>query len=111
MNVIFCYQDIWDLVKNGVRSIGEDATDDQKTAHKDLKQKYYKDLFMIHQCIDSYNFEKAGDVKSTKEAWDILEKLFAGAEKVKEVSYKVIKEHMNCFRWKKVKASLIPSLG
>lgn len=55
-------------MKNGVRSIGEDATDDQKTAHKDLKQKYYKDLFMIHQCIDSYNFEKAGDVKSTKEA-------------------------------------------
>lgn len=37
MNVVFFYQDVWDLVKNGVTPpISKNATDAQKAAHKDL---------------------------------------------------------------------------
>ena len=85
MMVVFCYQDLWDLVKNEVTPIEENATDEQKAAHKDLKKKDYKALFKIHQYVDLDNFEKVGDVNSTKEAWDILEKSFGGVKKVKEV--------------------------
>lgn len=35
---------------------------------------------MIHQCVDSDNFEKVIDVESEKEAWEILEKSFGGGE-------------------------------
>lgn len=85
MNVVFCYQYLWDLVKNGVTPIGENAMDEKKATHKYLKKKDYKALFLIHQCVDPDNFEKVGDVDSKKEVCDILEKSFGGAEKVKEV--------------------------
>lgn len=48
--------------------------DEQNVAHKDLKKKDYKTLFLIHQCVDSNNFEKVCDIDSAKETWDILEK-------------------------------------
>lgn len=42
VGVVFSYQDLWDLVKNGLTPIGENTTDEQKAAHKDLKKKEYK---------------------------------------------------------------------
>ncbi|XP_050890208.1 uncharacterized protein LOC127095580 [Lathyrus oleraceus] len=78
MNVFLYYHNLWDLIKNEVTSIGENVTDEQKTAHKDLKKKDYKVIFVIHQCVDPHNFEKIGDADSAKEAWDILEKSFGG---------------------------------
>lgn len=51
MKVVFCYQDLWNLVKNKLTSIGENDTDEQKVAHKDLQKKDYKALFLIHQCV------------------------------------------------------------
>ena len=85
IKVVFCYQDLWDLVKEGVATLAEAATDQEKAAHKELKKKDYKALFIIHQCVDADNFEKVSDAESAKEAWEILEKSFGGAEKVKEV--------------------------
>lgn len=80
-----CYQDVWDLMNIEVTPIGENATDEQKTAHKYLKKKDYKTFFIIHQCVDLDNFEKVRDVDSSKDACDILEKSFVGVEKVKYV--------------------------
>lgn len=97
MNVVFCYHDPWDLVKNYVTPIGDNATNEQKVAHKDLKKKDYKTLFIIHQCVDPDNFEKVCDVDSTKEAWDILEKSFGGVEKVKEVRLQIQKRMYELF--------------
>lgn len=37
--VVFFQQDLWDLMKNGVTSIGENVTNEQKDAHKDLRKK------------------------------------------------------------------------
>jgi len=65
--------------------LAEAVMDQEKAAHKELKKKDYKALFIIHQCVDAYNFENVSDAESAKEAWEILEKSFGGAEKVKEV--------------------------
>jgi hypothetical protein len=75
---VLCYQDIWNLVKNGVTPNGDRTTNDQKATYKELKNKDYKVLFTIHQCVDANNFE------SSKEAWDILDQFFDGDEKVKK---------------------------
>ena len=56
---------------------------EENDAHKELKKRDYKALFMIHQCIDVDNFEKVSDVELEKEPWEILEKSFGGTEKVK----------------------------
>lgn len=62
MKVILCYQDVWDLMKNGLTPISDNATDEQRVAHKYLKKKDYKSLFIIHLCVDPYNFEIVSDV-------------------------------------------------
>lgn len=55
-------------MKNEVTPVGENATDEQNVAHKDLKKKDCKALFLIHQCVDPVNFENVSDVDSTNEA-------------------------------------------
>ena len=57
MKFVFCYQDLWDLVKEGLEPLKQNAIEEEDVAHKELK-KYYKALFIIHQCISPYNFER-----------------------------------------------------
>lgn len=85
MGVIFGFQDVTDLVKNGIPEEVEGATDAQTAAHKAMKKKDCKALFLIHQCVDDANFEKIAGAKSSKEAWDILQQSYEGAAKVKQV--------------------------
>src|ERR1051325_10978836 len=85
MKVLFRYQGLWDLVKDGVKELEEDASEEEKQEHTESEKKSYKALFIIHQCLSPNNFEKVSDTESAKEAWDILEKSFVAAEKVKEV--------------------------
>jgi flavorubredoxin len=56
MKVVFCYQDMWNLVTEGMSTIGANATDEEKAAHKELKKRDFKALFIIHQCVDPDNF-------------------------------------------------------
>lgn len=91
MKVVFRFQDMWNLVTEGVPILGGKATDEDKLANNELKKKDFKALFIIHQCVDPDNFEKVGDCESSKEAWDILAQSFGGAEKVKEVKLQTFK--------------------
>lgn len=38
MNVVLCYQEVWDRVKNGVTPLSDHAIDDQKNAHRKLRR-------------------------------------------------------------------------
>jgi hypothetical protein len=42
-------------------------------------------LFLIHQCVDSANFEKISSATSSKQAWEILQNAHGGGDKVKKV--------------------------
>ena len=55
-------------MKEGVATLAEAATDQEKAAHKELKKKDYKALFIIHQYVDANNFVKVSDAESAKEA-------------------------------------------
>lgn len=48
MKEVFGYQDIFEVIKNGVKVIESDETPAQKVAHKEEKTKYFKALYMIH---------------------------------------------------------------
>jgi hypothetical protein len=48
-------------VKIGVPSIVACDTEEEKATNKESKKRYYKALFIIHQCVDADNFEKVGD--------------------------------------------------
>ena len=44
-----------------------------------------KAQFLIHQCVDVANFGKTSKAMIIKEAWDILNKAYGGANKTKKV--------------------------
>lgn len=58
----------------------------------------YNALYLIHQCVDVYNFEKVGDYEYSKQARKILEKSYTGAEKEKVVRLQTHKRHMELIR-------------
>ena len=52
MKIVFCYQDMWNLMKEGVTPLVGNTMNEEKVAHRELKKKDYKDLLIIHQCVD-----------------------------------------------------------
>ncbi|RDY02942.1 hypothetical protein CR513_13544, partial [Mucuna pruriens] len=63
-------------VKNGIQEVVVGAIEVQRTVCRESKKKDYKAPFLIHN-IASAN--------SAKEAWDILNKSYGGADKIKKV--------------------------
>lgn len=51
MKVIFIFQDVFEIVNDGVPILQENATEAQRTANRELRKKDAKGLFLIHQCI------------------------------------------------------------
>ncbi|XP_058765508.1 uncharacterized protein LOC131639000 [Vicia villosa] len=87
MKVLFGYQEVLDIVNNGVTPLGAEPTAAHQATFREEKKKDYKALFLIHSCVDGDNFEKVGDCESARQAWLILEKAYAGAAKAKVVRF------------------------
>jgi predicted nucleic acid-binding Zn finger protein len=85
MKSLFGFQDTLEVVVNGVQDLVENATEAQRSAHKDLKKKDCKAMYAIQAAVDSANFDKISSAESSKAAWDILVKYYEGGEKVKGV--------------------------
>lgn len=94
MKVLFGYQDVLEVIKNGVTPLFQNVIEAKQATHKEEKKNDYKALFLIHQCIDGDNFEKVGDCDSSKQAWEILEKAYVGAHKEKMVRLQIHKQQI-----------------
>jgi hypothetical protein len=93
MKVIFGFQEVEDLVSNGYEALAENATEAQQITFKETKKKDCKALFLIHQCVDSANFEKISSATSSKQAWEILQNAHGGGDKVKKVRLQSLRRH------------------
>lgn len=69
-------------MKSGVDLIGEKRIEAQFQGNRE--EKFQSIVHRPLMCW-SNNFERVGDVESSKEAWDILEKAYVGNEKVKKL--------------------------
>jgi len=83
MKNLFGAQDLLEIVQNGVDDLAANGTEVQRNAHKELKKKDCKDLFLIQQSLYEGNFERISKTVSSKEAWDILSKYHEGDDNVK----------------------------
>ena len=72
-------------MQNGVGDLAANATEVQRNAHKDLKKKDCKALFLIQQSLDEANFERISKTVSSKKAWDIISKYHEDDDKVKMI--------------------------
>ncbi|XP_019430826.1 PREDICTED: uncharacterized protein LOC109338135 [Lupinus angustifolius] len=70
MKVLFGYQEVLDIVQNG------------------------------YQSLDEANFEKISNAKTAKEAWENLERSYAGAEKVKKVQLQTLRREYELVQMK-----------
>ena len=91
MKALFRFQDVYEVVQNGIKEPNDVLSDAQKQASKELKKKDCKALFFLHQCVDSAHFEKIVLVTSSKEAWDILAKSCSGDDRLKKMKLNTLK--------------------
>ncbi|GAU25658.1 hypothetical protein TSUD_265850 [Trifolium subterraneum] len=92
MKVIFIFQDVLEIVNDGVEDLVADANEAQRTLHRDQKKKDGKGLFIIHQCVDSNIFEKIIEEEAAKGACDTLKKIYGGDEKLKKVKLQALRK-------------------
>ncbi|KHN15546.1 hypothetical protein glysoja_048861, partial [Glycine soja] len=82
MRALFGFQDVYEVVQNGIEEPTASTPDAQRQVWKDLKKKYRKALFFLHQYVDSAHFEKIAPATTSKEAWDILAKACSGDDRI-----------------------------
>ena len=68
MRALFGFQDVYEVIQNGVEEPKATTSDAQRQALKDLKKNDCKTLFFLHQCVDSAYFEKIVIAITSKEA-------------------------------------------
>jgi len=91
MKTIFRFQDVLEVVNEGIPALAANATDVQQATHKELKKKDGKALFLMHQNVSNEIFEKIMHYESAKETWDALEKLYDGDGKLKKVRLQALR--------------------
>lgn len=90
--IIFRFQDVVEIMYDGVLALEINANDTQKDAHKEQRKKNGKILFLIHQCVKPNIFEKIIEEEITKEARAKLKKLYDGDEKLKRVMLQTLRK-------------------
>ncbi|XP_019432062.1 PREDICTED: uncharacterized protein LOC109339119 [Lupinus angustifolius] len=85
MRAILGYQDVADIVEEGLPILEEEATEAQRNIQKQNKKRDCKAICLLHQAVDNAHFEMIAGSATTKEAWDVLEKHYAGAAQLKKI--------------------------
>lgn len=90
MNVIFKFQDVAEIMNDGVPELEENAND--ISAHKKQRKKDGKALFLIHQYVDPNVFKKIIEKETIKGARDKLKNLYDEDEKLKRVKLQALRK-------------------
>ncbi|XP_019435907.1 PREDICTED: uncharacterized protein LOC109342365 [Lupinus angustifolius] len=85
MKVLFYFQEVSEVIEEGLPPLNPDATETQRAIHKEAKKRDNKALFLIHRCVNDVHFEKIQNAITSKEVWDILIRSHTGGDKIKKV--------------------------
>ena len=79
-------------------TMGYTAT--QNKVFKELRSKDKAALYMLFRAVDESGFEKIVRTTSSKEAWDTLENVFKGTERVKQVRLQTLRGELESMKMK-----------
>jgi len=102
MKALLVSQDFWEVVQEGFEE-PENTIGYLAAQNKVLKEKLSKDkttLYMLYRTIDEGIFEKIVGASTSKEAWDILEKVFKGAVPVKQMRLQTLRGELDAIKMK-----------
>ncbi|XP_073224790.1 uncharacterized protein [Cicer arietinum] len=72
IRALFGFQEVLEIIEKGFEDLGANPIEEQRLNFKENKKKDCKAIFILHQCLDTANFDKKNYARSAKEAWDIL---------------------------------------
>lgn len=102
MKALLGSQDAWEVVEEGFKE-PTNTTGYTAAQNKALKEERSKDkaaLYMLFRAVDESGFEKIAEATTSKEAWDILEKVFKGADRVKQVRLQTLRGELESMKMK-----------
>lgn len=105
MKVLLGSQDLWDMVEKGYsepESAEAEAvlSESQKSTLKEMRKKDKRALILLFQGVEESIFEKISNAKSSKEAWEILQKSFQGVDKAKKVRLQALRAEFENLKMK-----------
>ena len=100
MKALLGSQDAWQVVEESFEE-PKDTTGylaAQNKALKELRSKDKATLYMLFQAVFGSGFEKIARATTSKEAWDTLEKVFKGIDRVKQVRLQTLRDELECMK-------------
>ncbi|XP_078180787.1 uncharacterized protein LOC144574651 [Carex rostrata] len=94
--------DVWEVVLSGY----EEKTDTDKLPANELKalresrKKDKTTLYNLFQAVDESGFEKIASATTSKQAWEILEKAYKGADRVKQMRLQTLRGEFEALKMK-----------
>ena len=104
MKALLGSQDAWEVVEDGFEE-SIDTTGYMMAQNKALKELQLKDkaaLYMLFRAVDESSFEKIARATTSKEAWDTLEKVFKGTNRVKQVRLQTLRGELESMKMKEL---------
>ena len=100
-------QDAWEVVEEGFEEPKDTTgyTAAQNKALKELRSKDKAALYMLFRAVDESGFEKIARATTSKEAWDTLEKVFKGTDRVKQVRLQTLRSELESMKMKESNVS------
>ena len=100
MKALLGSQDAWEMVEEGFEE-PKDTTGYTVAQNKTLKELQSNDnaaLYMLFRVVDESGFEKIARATTSKEAWDTLEKVFKGTDRVKQVGLQTLRGELESMK-------------
>ncbi|KAG6527467.1 hypothetical protein ZIOFF_009569 [Zingiber officinale] len=94
--------DCWEVAQEGFEE-PESTAGYSAAQNKVLKETRSKDktaLYMMFRVVDESGFEKIANATTSKEAWDILETAYKGADRVKQVRLQTLRNELEGMKMK-----------
>jgi len=102
MKALLGSQENWEVVEDGFDEPANTTgwSNAQLKVLKDARVKDKAALYILYQAVDESGFEKIANAKSSKEAWDILEKAYKGDDRVKQVRLQTLRGELESMKMK-----------
>jgi len=102
MKALLGLQELLDFVEKGYNEPLDENSLSQanKNALKEARKNDKKALFLIYQALDENTFEKVSMAKTSKEAWENLQKCFKGVEKVQRIRLQTLRGEFESLQMK-----------
>ncbi|KAG9454468.1 hypothetical protein H6P81_007372 [Aristolochia fimbriata] len=95
MKTFLAAQDLWEIVRDGYEQPESDEeaalTAAERGTLRSLRRKDTKALYFLFQGVDESKFEKISGVKTSKQAWEILQRSCQGVDRVKKVRLQTLR--------------------